>query len=224
MCRRLVDVLEAELGPRLVCALLSGSWARGEARPGESDLDLTVVVDAVDDALLDSMRSVWPETGIGYVNVYGVDEIPSMSREAVHMYTETAVVLTGANPFSPPERIDYAADLASNGEVVARVSRHLAYAWWLTPEETLDNVRYLIGKSCFRRALESLSALREGRYPRSWEDLERTLEGTPEGETLRWLDGHDAKALVEASREVGFRLSALARSWYGEIAAFRAGG
>src|SRR5689334_14088331 len=33
---RLVDALRANLGERLLCVLLCGSWARGEAHPPES--------------------------------------------------------------------------------------------------------------------------------------------------------------------------------------------
>src|SRR6266498_5229909 len=53
VCARLVTALQTHLGERLVCVLLCGSWARNEARPPESDLDLTVVVDTVDPSALE---------------------------------------------------------------------------------------------------------------------------------------------------------------------------
>ena len=56
VCDRMVNALQAHLGERLVCVLLCGSWARGEAHPPESDIDLTVIVDTVDNQAIDALR------------------------------------------------------------------------------------------------------------------------------------------------------------------------
>ena len=44
-CNRLITSLRKHLGDRLACVLLCGSWARGEAKPPDSDVDLAVVID-----------------------------------------------------------------------------------------------------------------------------------------------------------------------------------
>jgi hypothetical protein len=214
---RLVDALRRHLGDRLVCVLLSGSWARGEARPG-SDIDLTVVVDTVDDEALDRLREAWGEARTGYANVYGLDEIPTMSREAIEMYTVNARALFGANPFEPPTAEDFRRDLATNAEVVARMARHLFYAFWMTPEEIGENLDYLLGKACLKRALQNLVALRTGRFPGRREETRERLVGSAEGELLAWLDGLDEDRRVEESRRIAGRLSGLARAWFLEIA------
>lgn len=122
-CSRLIEALIAELGDRLVAVLLAGSWARGEARPPESDLDVQVVIDTVDDAALVALERAWVQSGMGAANIYGLDEIPLMGRTAQEMYTTNAVVLYGTNPFTPPSRHDFAADLVAVAEQVARNAR-----------------------------------------------------------------------------------------------------
>ena len=106
-CGRLISALVRHLEDRLACVLLCGSWARGEARPPDSDVDLTVVIDTVDESALDALRTAWQEAQVGYANVYGADEGPVMSRIAAAMYTTNAVVLYGRNPFEPPTKADF---------------------------------------------------------------------------------------------------------------------
>src|SRR5438132_7622282 len=111
-CDRLVDALRTELGERLIGVLLCGSWARGEARPLESDIDAAVIVDTVDSAVIVALRRCWEASGFGPANVYGADEVPLLARDGLEQFTSNAVVLWGANPFAPPTREDFARDLA----------------------------------------------------------------------------------------------------------------
>src|SRR6266540_5371606 len=100
-CERLVNSLQAHLLERLICVLLCGSWARGEARPPESDIDLTIIVDTVDDLAIDALRQAWQSADVGYALVYVLDEIPVLSRERREQFTSNARVLWGNNPFDP---------------------------------------------------------------------------------------------------------------------------
>src|SRR5438874_1147025 len=99
-CDRLVQALRAHLGVRLIGVLLCGSWARGEARPPESDMDLTVIVDIVDTTALRALRQAWEAAGAGPANVYGLDEVPLLPREGLEQFTTNAVLCWGANPFA----------------------------------------------------------------------------------------------------------------------------
>jgi hypothetical protein len=162
----LVETLRSHLGDRLVCVLLCGSRTRDEARPPDSDVDLTVVVDTVDDAMADQRRQTWAEAVLAPANIYGADERWAMSCEAVEMYTVNAVLLWGSNPFKPPTRLDFAADLARAAESVARGARMVKFYARLTPEERSGVLQYLLGgKGGLYRALLNLAALRTGPSP-----------------------------------------------------------
>jgi hypothetical protein len=215
-CQRLVDALRSGLGTRLVCVLLSGSWARGEARPG-SDVDLTVVVDSVDDDLLDRLRPSWIESGVGYANVYGLDEIPAMSREALQMYSVNVRVLHGENPFPAPVANDFARDLAANAEVVARMARNLVFAHWMTRREVSENLDYLLGKQCLWRALWNVAALRTGRFPPRKEQVRADLAGAPEDGFLNWLERIPPDRRADEAQEIARRANELARGWFREV-------
>src|SRR4051812_2842718 len=101
-CARLIAALERELGNRLVCVLLCGSWARGEAKPPTSDTDITVIVDYVDDAMLQRLQQVWIRGEFGNANIYSLADVAAVSHIALEMYTTNAVVLWGTNPFLTP--------------------------------------------------------------------------------------------------------------------------
>lgn len=216
-CARLVGVLREHLGGRLVAVLLCGSWARGEARPPHSDLDLTAVVDTIDDAALDALGRAWGATGLPPVNVYGADEIPAMSREAAEMYTVNARVLWGTNPFRPPTPADLAEDLARDAERVARDGRVVALYGWLTPAERAGVVRAaLASKSPFWRGLRTAVALRTGAFPRSQAALAEALTGMPEAPLVAWLAALTEADHGECAPLIGRRLSACARDWLRE--------
>lgn len=55
--RRLVDDLERAFGPRLKSVVLYGSAARGDYRPGSSDLNVIVVLDPLDVPALEAMAA-----------------------------------------------------------------------------------------------------------------------------------------------------------------------
>lgn len=214
-CARFLDSLRLNLGERLVCLLLCGSWARGSALPPESDLDLTVVVDRVDEDVLLALRNAWEQSSIGPANVYGADEIEAMSREAQEMYTTNAEVIWGVNPFSAPNREDFASDLARAAETIARDSRSLLLYPWLTGEEREARLRSLLGKWGLVWGLKNLAAFRSGRFPRSFEELRAALEDAQEEELMTWI-GAD-----QVDSNAPWILSRYASEWLREIRRYR---
>ena len=66
IAQQLVDELRVVLGPRLQSATLYGSWAREEAIPGVSDVNVMVLVDDIDPRVLSLTAPVaqrWVESG-----------------------------------------------------------------------------------------------------------------------------------------------------------------
>lgn len=220
-CTRFVTALRAHLGNRLICVLLCGSWARGEARPPESDADITVVIDTCDDTALDALRQVWVESGMGCANVYGADELPAMSRVAVHTYTTSAVVLYGHNPFIAPTRQDFVEDVALSAESLARNGRSLEIYPWPTLEEQSEWLKYTLGKYELKRALENLVAFRSGVYPHNLQDLHTKLQGSAEGAFWAWLETASETERIAQADMIARRLSLFARDWFREIAPYR---
>lgn len=219
---RAIDTLRSHLSDRLVCVLLCGSWARGEARPPDSDVDLTVIVDTVDDAVSDQLRLAWAAASLAPANVYGADEVRAMAREAVEMYTVNAVVLWGCNPFLPPTRQDFAEDLARAAESVARDARVVEFYAWLTLEERVGILTYLLrGKGGLYRALLNLAAMRTGTFPKDRAALRQLLTGSPEGALLTWLTTLTDADCRDQHAVIGRRLSLAARDWLREALSAR---
>lgn len=215
-CKRFVEVLQQNLGDRLSYVLLCGSWARGEARPPESDADITVIVDTVDDAVSEGLQQSWIQANMGCANVYGADEVSSMSREALEMYTTNAIVLWGTNPFPLPTRRDFADDLARIAETIARDARILEFYHWLTPEERMQIVRLLLSKHYLLWALKNVAALRSGSFPKDAAELRLKLVGSPEEAFVHWAESLTEVTYSEHPAELGRRLSLLARDWLRE--------
>jgi hypothetical protein len=220
-CTRFISALRTALDERLVCVLLSGSWARGEAQPPHSDADITVIIDSCDDAVLNALSRAWRESGMGCANVYGADEVPVMSRVAAHMYTTSAIVLYGHNPFTAPLRQDFVEDVAFSAESLARNARCLELYPWLAYEERKDRLIYTLGKNELKRALENLVAFRTGVYPQNLEDLRAKLRGSAEGTFWAWLEILSESERLEQTEMIARRLSHFAREWFREIAPYR---
>jgi len=220
-CERLVTSLSSSLKQRLVCVLLSGSWATGDAKPPYSDVDLTVVVDLVDNSLLDDLCVAWKHAKVGYANVYGIEEIHSMSREALHMYTTNAVVLFGSNPFPLPNRTDFANDLMTVAEIVARMVRNAEYAYWLTDSEIKEELSYILGKTCLRRAFQNLAAFRTGRYPSNSVEHRAMLKDDPEHKFITWLENLSESELILNRSEIIRTINSFVVAWFREVAEYR---
>ena len=217
VCDRVVQVLQTHLGERLVCVLLCGSWARGEARPPESDIDVTVIVDAVDDPAIEALQRAWKLADFGYAIVYGRDEVPVLSRERREQFTTNATVLWGSNPFDPPSREEFARQLSTKSEDLARCARHVLIYSWMTPGRRVELLRGAL-EGDLPYALRYLVAFRTGEFPRTKEDARRELQGNPEELLLEWRDGLTDEEIAGRTEEIARRLNRFARSWYEEIA------
>ncbi len=209
--------MRSHLGERLVCVLLCGSWARGEARPPHSDLDLTVVVDTVDAVATEALGRAWTQGTLAPANIYGADEIPAMARDGWEMYTVNARVLWGDNPFPLPTRADYAEDVARMAESVARTGRTLMLYGWLTAEERFSLCEYLSRKTV-PWALRYVAAFRTGVCPKTEADLRQSLAELPESGLLERLRRLTASDSPEQYAAVGRQLSCFARDWLQEVA------
>lgn len=213
-CDRLVKEGAECLGDRLVAILLCGSWARGEARPPESDVDLVLVVDTVDDDVLDILSSLWSSGTLGTVNLIGADEIPGMPRDGLEMFTTNARVLYGSNPFPRADLTDLAADLGRVSEAIARQARILALYPWLTETDRRVSLAWMTeSKWGLRRALSCLVGLRLGEFPKTWADTAAAAAD--------WTDAREALELVEAGAgavDIARRASRLSSEWLAEAA------
>jgi hypothetical protein len=216
-CERLVNALQVHLGERLVCVLLCGSWARGEAHPPESDIDLTVIVDSVDDPAIDALGQAWQSADVGYALLYGLDEVPVLSRERREQFTSNAMVLWGSNPFDPPSREDIARHLAIKAEDIARCARHVLIYPWMSAERRVELLHGTL-KWEMPYTFRYLAAYRSGEFPRNEEEVRRQLQGSPEEQWLEWCDSLTEDGLRHRTEEIARSLNGLARSWYEEIA------
>jgi hypothetical protein len=215
-CDRFVEALRAHLGERLVCVLLCGSWARGEARPPESDLDLTVIVDTVDSEAIVALRQAWQQSGAGYALIYGLDEIPTLPRQGREQFTLNAIVLYGNNPFDPPSRDDFARRLVMAAEDMSRCARHVLIYPWMKKERKVELLQGTL-KWELRWPLRYLVAYRTGEFPRTEDELRSKLVGMPEEQLLHWRDSLLDTELDRHIEEIAGRLNEFARSWFQEI-------
>ena len=220
-CAYLIEALKKHLGVRLKCVLLCGSWARGEAKPPESDADITIIIDTLDGAALDCLRLAWKDANMGGANVYGADEVPVMSRIAAYMYTTTAVVLYGVNPFAPPQREEFVEEVALAAEQLAREARLLELMFWQTEETRAQDLDNLLAKWGIKHAFEVVAAFRTGEYPRNQVELTAKLEGTPEGKFWHWLQGLSQEDKYQQTDQIARQVALMARDWFHEIAPFR---
>lgn len=215
-CSSVVSALEEHLADRLRAVLLAGSWARGEARPPESDVDMTVVVDRVDGGAIRKLQSAWQAVGVGPANVFGWDEVAGLPRDVMEMFTTNAVVLWGTNPFRSPTPIEMSADLGRAAEVVARDSRALLLYHWFTDEERLMTLTQLKSKWGVSWAMKCLVGVREGVFPPTAEEARNSLVGTAEGDLWFWTDSASTSELLECYERYALTVNDLARSWLRE--------
>jgi predicted nucleotidyltransferase len=220
-CARLCDALRMHLGDRLVCVLLCGSWARGEERPGESDVDLVVVVDTVDEAIHDRLRTAWQEADAGSAAVIGADEVDVMSREGLEMYSANAILLTGINVFGLPTTDDFAYDLSRKAEIVAHEARAALHYAWLSAQERRARLGVALGKQFFVWGAMNWVALHTGAFPSRRADLHLSLTtlGGPQVAELLTVD--PATMSEEEISRTARLLNDVTRRWFDDIRRYR---
>jgi hypothetical protein len=218
-CTRLIDALVEALGDNLVCVLLCGSWARGEAHPPTSDADITVVIDQIDSATLHQLQHVWHIAEMGYANIYSRAEVATMSHVALEMYTTNAQVLWGHNPFPPPTRVDFSEDIAQNIESVARYTRTLIVCYWETPEEIQSTFPYMVDD--LKRLMQNMAAFRTGTFPSNWKHFEAMMADTPDLVLLNWLTSLSEENILAQRADIAEKVNSYVTECVNEIAPFR---
>lgn len=222
-CERLVNGLKRNFADELVCVLLSGSWATGEAKPPKSDIDLTVVFRDVSGEFMKRVNKAWKKLNVGYVNIYDLKQVEAMSHEALHMYTQNALLLYGENPFPAPTRADFAQDLATSTEMTARMVRNLLYADWMTEKEVKGNLQYIFSKNCLFRNLQNLAAFRTGIFPRQKNDYLKSLEGYAEFEFLSEISKMSIEQIYQDLEKILLTLNQFCCDWFEELQKYKKG-
>ena len=171
--QRFTDDCVAELGSRLVAILLEGSFARGDNR-GTSDIDLFMLVDAVDDAILAQVGSI--VTGIETKNelnpaLVSVSELQGNPELfGYHRVRHDGILLHGALPeisSSGQSELDIAKRIAH--EVLMSSRHYLAVS---EPEENFAGGKlYNWNLKPLGFALRFFHLAQTGEYIRSASDL-----------------------------------------------------
>ena len=216
-CDALIAALAKYLPDRLVCVLLCGSWARVEANPPNSDIDIAVILDTVDAPSLASLRDALSECKSGLINVYGATEVRAMSREALEFYSTNARVLWGSNPFPQPSRHDFALDVARSAESLLRYARATLLYSWASDTQIRDDIAQIFGKDGLMWALRCLVAFRTGRFPKTMEEVKSALANTPEQTLLFWQETLTPSDRVERSQEIALYVNERGRAWLREV-------
>lgn len=218
-CARLIDALVDTLGDDLVCVLLCGSWARGEAHPPTSDVDITVIVNHIDAPTLHKLQRAWRIAEMGSANIYTRAEAATMSHVALEMYTTNAQVLWGDNPFPLPTRADFCEDIVQNAESVARYARHLIVCYWQTPEEHQSKFAYLLDD--IQRLMQNMVAFRTGTFPKNRKHFEAIIAGTSDSALLNWLRSLDEAEMLAQRVAIAEKVNSYVNACIAEVAPFR---
>ncbi|MFB5191382.1 nucleotidyltransferase domain-containing protein [Alicyclobacillus fastidiosus] len=221
-CSNFIQSLRSHLGNRLISVHLCGSWARREAHPPESDTDLMVVIDKVDEHTSNALRQVWKDTDIGCANVVDLVEIKAEPTELMAMMSDCHTVLFGSDPFPMPSKERYAQNLADVASTIGLNARCQDYYNWESSERSTSNLKYLNGK-VLKWALRNLVAMRTGNMPVTYRDLKEQLKDTDEGELLNWTENvsDDDYATTEKRLAIARRFSLFAEKWLKESASAR---
>jgi len=218
-CTRLVHALQTHVGERLVCVLLCGSWARGEAQPPTSDTDITVIVNTVDDTVLPGLQAAWQAAEMGHANVYGADEVAIMSHEALEMYTTNACVVWGTNPFPTPTQADFAEEVGRSVEYVNRYARGVLLYAWLTPAERQNDVDYMLHD--LHRLIQNMLAFRSGAFPKNTAQFRASIVGTDEEVLLQWIEAMPAEVRLAHALAIAERVNAYTQDCVHAVELFR---
>ncbi|MCJ7821593.1 MAG: nucleotidyltransferase domain-containing protein [Armatimonadetes bacterium] len=178
-------------GPRVVCVLHHGSWARGEGGP-ESDIDTIVVLDRIEAEDLDVYRGVidgMPNSGrwaSGLLN--SVAELRASPRAGQVQYFHGRKVLHGSldGIVEGPSAEHLLEDVRGKASANLLIARH----YLLFPHELRDRAHRLHYpfKECFY-ALQSWMLAQCGEFYARKDDL------------LGALTEADDRAVVEAARD-----------------------
>jgi predicted nucleotidyltransferase len=217
---RFADALATTLRGRLIAVLMYGSWSRGEGRPGASDVDIAIIVDAVDDGIHQSMRRAWDAARFGSASVFGLDELSAVPRDGVSIYLSphNSELIYGVNPLGEPDELDFARDLAVKAYHLAHEARCALYYPWLSVEGRRRRLRYALRKYLMWGAMNWV-ALRRGALPTEVRQLPMELSGSNVvGEKVLELLSVDVDTATETELYgIAVTLNEVARAWFKEI-------
>ncbi|MFD1675202.1 nucleotidyltransferase domain-containing protein [Alicyclobacillus fodiniaquatilis] len=225
-CNRFIQALQKYLRDRLISIHLCGSWARGEANPPESDVDLMVIIDKIDEQTSNALQKVWQETNMGCANVVDLCEIASAPTELMAMMSDHHTVLFGTNPFPKPTKERYAQNLADVASTMGLYARSREYYHWESSERRISLLKQLNAKYMLKWALRNLVAIRTGAIPATYNDLKQQLKGTDEGELLNWAENvtdTDYSTVIK-QLEISRRFSLYTQKWLEESSSVRKNG
>lgn len=215
-CDRFVRALVGNLSFHLVCVLLTGSWARSEAKPSISDVDITVIIDCINDHTSDALRQTWQEVNMGCSNVVDLIELQAKPRELIAMLCDKNQVLYGSNPFVPT-KMDYAVNVvnaASNIGLNARCSDY--YHWQVVDDKVKDLMYVMTNKYDLKWLLKNLIAFRTGIFPANDFELANMVEKYPERELYHWSKNLTEEDYRLKHRELARTLSLYTHKWIAE--------
>lgn len=199
---------------------LCGGWARAEAKPPNSDTDLVVVVDKIDNCTSAALREVWRETNMGCANVVDLPEVAAGQTELRAMMSDFHTLLFGADPLPMPTKVQYAQNLADVASRRGLYARCREYYRWESSETKIRDLQNLNAKDNLKWALQNVVAIRAGEIPRTYEELKGQFEGTEEGKLLDWAEKvTDADYMNEDERlKIARRFSLFVSKWMEESA------
>jgi len=219
-CGKFILALKRHLEHHLICVLLNGSWARGEANPPISDVDMTLVVDKITDDTSNALRAVWIEVNMGCVNVVDLAELQAKPKELIAMLSDTCKVLYGTNPFTPSKQ-DYANNVSDAASNIGLYARTIEYYHWKTIDDKISDLKYVMtSKYNLKWLLKNLMAFRNGTFPANEEQLLELLKNEPEQELYSWSKQFTDEDYRKKYSETARMLSLYVSKWLEEVSDF----
>lgn len=216
-CNRFIAALKGNLGERLVCVLLNGSWARGEANPPHSDVDLTVIIDKIDEDTSNALCRTWTEVNMGCANVVDLVEIKAKPRELIAMLCDKSKLLFGHNPFQPSKE-DFACNVSSTASSIGLYARTVDYYPWEGLDRKVKDMKYVMtSKYNLKWLLKNLIAFRIGTFPENNEELITMLKDKPERELYNWSITFTNEDYIRRYRDLARTLSIFVHNWLEEV-------
>lgn len=216
-CKGIVNTLVSNLGNQLICVLLNGSWAREEARPPHSDVDITIIIDQMDEFASNALVLSWQESEIGRCNVIDLIELQAKPREMIAMLCDEVKLLYGHYPFQP-DRTDYANNIVDTASRIGLYARTVEYYHWEAVERKIRDIKYIItSKYDLIWLLKNLVAYRSGVFPKNSIELKEKIQHYSEFELFQWIDHFTDEDYREKHLQIARCLSLYVHQWLKEV-------
>jgi len=218
-CDRFIHALVKNLSDHLICVLLNGSWARAEAKPPISDVDMTIIIDCIDDHTSDALRKTWQEVNMGCANVVDLIELQARPRELIAMLCDKTQLLYGSNPFVPTQS-DYAENVVNAASNIGMYARRSDYYHWRVVDDNVKQLKYVMtNKYDLKWLLKNLIAYRTGIFPANESELAQMVENHQEQELYHWSKNFTEDDYRLKHKELARTLSIYSHKWIAETTA-----